>query len=242
MKNYIHLSMIFIVALGYLAFHSCNVSFRDDQDPIIPSYGEVNLDIDGDLSDWLQMDSVFYVHHFYAPWTTAPVATTTFKAVSDGHWFYFCFNVEDESVVTAPFGQELDITLGDRVELFVSGDAQLDTYYCMEIAPNGRVLDYHAQFYRQFDDSWNLENLEVKTKLTDIGYCVEGKFPVSFLKGLGSISKGDSAQVWLGLYRAEFDYLEQSEQEVKWMSWIIPHAEQPDFHIPSSFQQVTIKD
>ena len=38
-----------------------------------------------------------------------------------------------------------------------------------------------------------------------------------------------------GLYRGEYVTLPNGKIDTKWISWVMPDSEEPDFHIPSSF-------
>jgi len=219
---------------------ACNTASEKENAPIIPLQENVSMEIDGEISDWNGLKQTFLVENFVAPWHQGDHGKTLFKSISDGEWVYFYFEAEDLSPVVVPFAQEDDVAQGDRVEFFVSGDPELGTYYCAELAPDGNVLDYEAKYYRKFDSSWNLKNLEVKTKSIKNGYRVEGKLPVSFFKALDPEAKDNSCTIWLGLYRADFISLEEGKDQVNWMTWINPEVEEPDFHIPSSFQKIML--
>ena len=45
----------------------------------------------------------------------------------------------------------------DRVELFFSNLTTLSEYYCIEIDPLGRILDYSAKHNRKFDENWDVK-------------------------------------------------------------------------------------
>ncbi len=227
-----------MIVLIFLLLQSCRASSTDTAGLSIPYIPEIYLKIDGNLSDWENIESYFLVDEFYSPWRKKAFGKTVFKAVRDTEWFYFYFDVADHNLIIAPFTEESDVALGDRVEFFVSGDIQLSNYYCVEVSPNGDILDYQARYYREFDNSWNLENMDIKTGKSDEGYCVEGKLPISFLKNLDPSSKDNSFKIWLGLYRAEFNRMGEEDNQINWISWIKPKSDHPDFHISSSFQLV----
>src|SRR5690606_12850701 len=128
------------------------------------------------------------------------VGSTTFNAFSDGTWLYFSFKVDDTDIVTSnEFQVELDVTKGDRVELFFARDTTLANYYCVEVNPHGKILDYRASYYRDFDDGWDLNDLSVYAALTETGYLVEGKLPVSFLDSVGTVETTGDLKLWLGI-------------------------------------------
>lgn len=103
-------------------------------------------------------------------------------------------------------------------------------YYCAEIDPRGKVMDYHAKFYRLFDFDWNFKGLKLGTYTGKDTYIVEGSIPLKSLEEMGVISP--DGEIRFGVYRA--DYYGPQEEQVIWSSWIIPDAANPDFHIPSS--------
>lgn len=43
----------------------------------------------------------------------------------------------------------------------MSKDPEMKTYYCAEIDPKGKVMDYEAHNYRKFDFNWNFKDLKL---------------------------------------------------------------------------------
>src|SRR5690606_25365312 len=127
------------------------------------------------------------------------------------------------------------VAKGDRVEIFFSTDLDLESYYCLEIRPDGKVLDYKASYYRNFDETWDFEGLQVGTKINDSGYTVEGRIPLSTLRDLGMVV--EEQFFYLGLFRAEFSSSGSGAPEEKWISWMTPESAEADFHIPTAFGQ-----
>ena len=143
--------------------------------------------------------------------------------------FWFSFSTVDATVwAVEPFTTKRDIERGDRVELFFSSVEDLSkTYYCAEIDPKGRVLDYGCVFPRKFDYGWSFRTLERRAERTADGYRVEGSVALSELKALGI----DPARCWIGAFRADFD----EKGLVDWHS-LTPHGPgEPDFHRPCQF-------
>jgi hypothetical protein len=173
---------------------------------------------------------------FSFPWREGKAPRTTFRSRIDGEFFNFFFEVEDSEIVLAPFRRELDVAEGDRVEIFLAGSLTLDAYYCLEVRPDGKVLDYRASYYRKFDDGWDYEGLEVAGRMTTAGYEVEGRIPLKTLKDLQIIDKEGSC-FYIGLFRAEFSSSESRSPQINWISWVRPDSLEPDFHIPSALGQ-----
>jgi hypothetical protein len=55
------------------------------------------------------------------------------------------------------------------------------------------------------------------------------------LKSLGLLflKKGDSIKA--GLFRADYFHGKKNQIEERWISWINPKTENPDFHVPAAF-------
>ena len=131
-----------------------------------------------------------------------------------------------------PFEKELSVAEGDRVELFFSPTKDLSkNYYCIEMSPDGHILDYKANYYRKFEEEWDFKTAKVISKYTDNGYLVEGKIDLKELEQLGI---GDT--FYLGVLKADY----KAKENVTWYSWIKPDSSEPDFHIPSAFRVFTI--
>lgn len=171
-----------------------------------------------------------------SPWPNEEnVDKTTFRAFVSPKYLNFVFDVRDNTVTTVPFENEASVEREDRVELFFSSDTTLARYYCIEIDPNGNVLDYSAAHYRDFNQSWDFTSKELAAKITETGYMVEGKISLLELKELGI-----SSPFYLGIFRA--DYKSLVTEDVTWFSWIRPESPTPDFHIPSAFGKTVIKE
>jgi hypothetical protein len=129
----------------------------------------------------------------------------------------------------------MEVVDSDRVEIFFKSDDRLDPYYCLEMDPRGRVLDYRASFYRKFEYNWQWpgsNQLQIKSDYTDQGYTIEGSITMASLKEL-NLLKNNELQA--GLFRGECLKMRDPESTFSWISWIKPESVRPDFHIPSSF-------
>lgn len=138
--------------------------------------------------------------------------------------------MSDTTLVYNDEKTEASVGNGDRIEFFMSKDSEMKTYYCAEIDPKGKVMDYEAHNYRKFDFNWNFKDLKLATSVGKDSYRVEGSISLKTLRKLGLISP--EGEIRMGVYRA--DYFDDAGERVIWSSWIVPDAAEPDFHIPSS--------
>lgn len=220
---------IYIFSVALLLF-SC----KNSTQPIlsIPLL-EKEIKVDGviDKKEWQQ---AIVIENLLSPWDTDYQDKTTFRVFASNVYFNFFFHVEDSTFITVPYEKELSVAEGDRVELFFSKDTTLTKYYCIEIDMRGKILDYSAKYYREFNEDWNFESKKVAAKITGTGYIVEGKISFEELKELGIANP-----FYLGVFRA--DYKSHKSDDITWFSWIKPSSSQPDFHIPSAFGKILIK-
>lgn len=179
--------------------------------------------------------AVTEIRDFTYPWEGNKPASISFNAVYDGQWLRCCFQVEDKNVnVYVDKNAKEEVIYGDRVEIFFSTDQTLDSYYCLEIDPLGRVYDYRASHYRKFDShwSWPTGHLIVEAKKEATGYKVECSISIQSLNDLGLLKEGT---LMCGLYRGKCVKTGIPEPIMQWISWVKPDSKTPDFHIPSSF-------
>jgi len=177
---------------------------------------------------------------FSFPWEDQTAPKTHFRALYDDEFFYFRFDVEDDDVLTyVKENHKMEVVDSDRVEIFFKQDDKLNPYYCLEMDARGRVLDYVTRYYRDFDYEWQWPGsdcLNVKASENKQGYVVEGSISLSSLKDLGLL-KNNILEA--GLYRGYCMQLpninSEIEADLRWISWVNPNVDQPDFHIPSSF-------
>lgn len=211
-------------ALALLLF-SCGESANS---PLtLPSLPE-EIQVDGRV-DEAAWERGWVLEGLVSPWPEEKnIDQTTFSAFVSPRYFNFSFEVRDNSITTVAFQNESSVEQEDRVELFFSSDTTLDRYYCIEIDPNGNVLDYSAAYYREFDPTWDFSSKELATRIIDTGYLVEGKISLKELNELGI-----SFPFYLGIFRA--DFAPAGNEAVTWFSWKRPDSPTPDFHIPSAF-------
>ena len=173
---------------------------------------------------------------FKAYWNKEILPKTEFRALWDGAYIYFCFSVIDSNVhIDRTDNTFRSIDVSDRVELFFRPDASLNPYYCLEMDPTSRVMDYKAYPNRKFDFNWEWpkSDLIVKSAITKTGFVVEGSISVHSLKKL-QIIKTDG-KIEAGLFRAKYIKVSDNGRQPIWIAWIDSKTLKPDFHVPSSF-------
>ena len=192
-----------------------------------------DIHIDGDVNEksWRRCE---VIKNLSAPWDSGAAGAAQFRACYDENFFYFSFQVKDSIGLCLEEKNEEAVAKGDRVEVFFSADPAMSNYYCLEIAPNGNLLDYQASYHRNFNSTWNIQGAEIVGKPNANGYMVEGKIPVGFLKTLKGIDGSlKGATIRGGVFRARKKSIPEPEAFI-WYSWINPHVASPDFHIPSA--------
>ncbi|HEY9489079.1 MAG TPA: carbohydrate-binding family 9-like protein [Chryseosolibacter sp.] len=172
---------------------------------------------------------------FRYPWEIGAAPLTKFKALHNDEWLYCLFDVEDPHVmIFQDNNHKSEVASSSRAEIFFKIDDRLDPYYCLEIDPLGRVLDYEGTYHRKFDLKWSWPqgHLIIKTHRRNDGYSVEFAISKSSLKEL-RLLKDQTLQA--GLYRGDCYRNADGETDFRWISWVQPDSPTPDFHIPSSF-------
>ena len=164
----------------------------------------------------------------HAPWDGRD-NDTRFDCHSTADRFFFRFEVTDSTLtLTEPFTTERDVDPEDRVEIFFASDKDLaQPYYCAEMDAKGRVMDYKAQYYRQFDFDWDFQTLEIRGEITPWGYRVGGSVSRAELASLGMDLEGG---FWMGVFQGE-----ASEGGTLWYSLVPTDDAKPDFHQPKVF-------
>ena len=175
------------------------------------------------------------VTEFCYPWENKTPPKTEFRAVCDTHYFYFGFNVIDTEIVVSEVQSKRDILKEDRVEVFFSADEELKRYITLEIDPLGRTFSAEASYYRNINEDWEPEGLRTFGRLTNEGYIVKGALPIKELNRIGIKFNCSGDTMIAGIYRANF--IKQADNSIRerWISWVLPDSEFPDFHIPSAF-------
>jgi len=153
---------------------------------------------------------------------------TVVRVKFDGDGLRFSFRVKDSTPTRIDtFRGEGDVGAVDRVELYLSPTPDLSrTYHCLEMSPQGHVLDYAADTFRQFRTDWNCRTLKLTCRYTADGYEVSGTILAEELKTMGLTR----SNLHLGIYRADF------APDGKLVSWLsaLPITAAPDFHRPGT--------
>ena len=189
------------------------------------------ITIDGEFSEkaW---NSANVIYGFVYPWNPDRAQSIIFRALHDDYFLYLSYQmVDDVIIVPDSISGEQDLIEQDRVEIYIAPDETMMEYYCIEMDVKGRKLDYKGKFHRQFDFSWEFDDIEYKGTYTNDGYQVEAAISLKALDALGVIK--DNA-FYAGVYRADFHYGQDSSVVHVYASWIDPQVEEPDFHVPES--------
>ena len=176
--------------------------------------------------------------NFKQPWAQQESKETMFRALHDNRYLYLQYTVADENILLYQGnGFKSDVAQSDRVEIFLRRDRGLKRYYCLEIDPSKRVLDYSASFYREFNTDWTWPkgHLWIDCEETPEGYRIDVALSKDSLRDLGLIN-GNRIEV--GIFRGDCVSLptnEYQESMINWVTWVDPNTKEPDFHVPSSF-------
>lgn len=177
---------------------------------------------------------------FISPWNAAQPQKIEFRAVWDLEKIYFLYMVYDSTIHINKKDDSIEsINESDRIEIFFRTDAALNPYYCLEIDPTSRIMDFIAYPGKKFDFDWNWpeNDLTVKSAIKENYFVVEIAISIQSLKNFNLI-KGNTIEA--GLYRAKYEKQPDNLFEPTWISWVNPNTETPNFHIASSFGTLTL--
>jgi hypothetical protein len=217
-----------------LILSACSTLYASAQTYTVKKVPKGVLHVDGRGSSraWERAD---ILTDFNYPWDSVAAPATAFAALWDGEWFYGLYRVKDDSVITlVRKNDKMEIGASDRVEIFLKKDDAMDPYYCLEMDADGRVLDYNAVYYRKMNYPWQWPQgqLIVKTSRVKGGYILEFAISIQSLKDLGLLN---DHRLQAGLFRAECKGTVNGRADLRWISWVRPKSDHPDFHIPSAF-------
>ncbi|GAA3583724.1 carbohydrate-binding family 9-like protein [Snuella lapsa] len=196
--------------------------------------GNTGLKVTGNGTD-AAWDRAVVLSDFISAWDPEPVKKIEFKALWDADNLYFMFKVHDNEVhVDKTDNTNASINESDRVELFFRSDADLNPYYCLEIDPSPRLMDFKAYPNKKFDFDWNWPHgdIIIKSQIEDTFFVVEGAISLKSLRDLKLLKDN---KIETGVYRAKYNKLPDSSYEPTWISWVNPQTSTPNFHIASSF-------
>lgn len=184
----------------------------------------------------LSWEKAEILSEFIYPWQSGQPPKMEFRALWDEERFYFHFLVKDHNIlVKNTSSDKMEVIYSDRVEIFFKRDDQMKPYYCLEMDPESKVLDYIGEFYRDFDFAWGWpgkNNLNVAGKIKSDGYEVAGSISMASLKKLDLLEDG---KLKAGLFRGRCLEIKEPESVMEWISWVDPQTPDPDFHVPTSF-------
>lgn len=172
---------------------------------------------------------------FCSPWNSDEIKEIEFKALWSKDTFFFRFKVNDPEIHIDTTDNTINsINNSDRVELFFRTNDSLDPYYCLEIDPTPRIMDFKAHPNKQFDFNWNWPStdIEVKSFIGSNSFTVEIAISLASLTELGLLNEG---KIETGIYRAKYNKQHDGSYEPTWITWVNPNTESPNFHTPSSF-------
>lgn len=179
---------------------------------------------------------------FISAWDNEPVKKIEFKSLWDSENFFFCFKVYDNKVHIDKTDDTVDsIGNSDRVELFFRTDANLSPYYCFEIDPTPRIMDFIAYPNRNFDFDWNWPKNDVliKSDVRDNYFTVEGSISLESMRRFNLIK---DQKIETGVFRAKYNEQNDGSFEPTWISWVNPNTETPDFHTLTAFGVLHLKE
>ncbi len=172
---------------------------------------------------------------FSLPWDDNKMRKIEFKALWDTSHLFCAFKVEDSEVyIDTTDNSKNSINNSDRVELFFRTNNQLNPYYCLEIDPSPRLMDFKAKPNKQFDFDWNWpkDDILIKSDIQNDFFTVEIAISIASLKQLDLLKSG---KIETGIYRAKYNKQENGSYEPTWITWVNPNTETPNFHTPTSF-------
>ncbi|MEP3838501.1 MAG: sugar-binding protein [Algibacter sp.] len=179
---------------------------------------------------------------FISPWDDKKTNKIEFKSLWDSNNLYFLFKVFDENVHLNTKDDSIDsIGNSDRVELFFRSNLNMNPYYCLEIDPTPRLMDFMAYPKRKFDFNWNWpsKDIEIKSDIQKDYFTVEGAISLASLKKFNLLNNNI---IEAGIYVAKYNKSKNASFEPTWISWINPQSKEPNFHIASSFGILNLVD
>lgn len=193
----------------------------------------------GDSAFWNKAEKLT---DFISAWDTEPVKKIEFKSLWNSENLFFCFKVYDEHVhIDSKDNSVESIGNSDRVELFFRTTEKLNPYYCLEIDPSPRLMDFIARPNKNFDFNWNWPKSDicVKSNIEKDYFTVEISISIASFKKFNLI-QGNIIET--GIFRAKFNKQKDSTFEPTWISWVNPNTETPNFHIASSFGELHLQE
>lgn len=220
---------------------SCDQKNSQKEYFVAKTKGQLKVDGYGSDPVWSEARELTdFTYH----WRNEIAPKTSFKALRDDQNLYFLYQVEDEEIILkkdSTVDEEHEAVDSDRIEIFFRSLDPSKPYYTLEMDALGRTLDAEGEFSIKNDHDWDWpkEEIIVRASMNDMGYVVEGSISLSSIKTLVGM---EGNQLHAGLYRGEYVQLDGEKPSVKWISWVKPDSDTPNFHIPSSFGILKIEE
>jgi hypothetical protein len=186
-------------------------------------------------------EDISKLEDFSFPWRGENAPETQFQAFHNDLYLHFRFIAFGGSpLVHVKENHKMEVINSERVEIFFRQDPKMSPYYCLEMDPYGRILDYIANYYRRFNYEWKWPGcLSIQTKIEETRYILQGKISFAILEQLNLIQNNE---IQIGLFRGYCTNIQNDKATLEWISWIDPKTEKPDFHTPSAFGIIKLKD
>ncbi|MDR2398678.1 MAG: hypothetical protein LBD74_07980 [Spirochaetaceae bacterium] len=199
--------------------------------------------LDG-VADERVWERVPAIGNFVLPWEEEVAPATVFKAYHDADNFYFSFVLEDEDILSAEDLEDEDgVDALDGVQLLFAAhpidrpvEGALPPYYVVSIDALGHVHDYSAVYYlRDQDNEWAFTDQQVKGRIYDGRYSVEGVIPLESFRELGLLSEDNETSLLVGLFRRDWSTDGEAPRWISWIDDLASVTETPDVHLAVSF-------
>lgn len=229
-----YLFILFFLMISSAAFSQKEYLVKHTNDQLL-------IDGKGNEATWKQaVELTDFDYH----WREEAAPKTSFRALWDGEYLYFLYEVEDHTIYLkndATFDEEMHAVNSDRIEIFFKSKNIAEPYYALEMDAEARIFDSKGIFGQKVDREWDWpkDQLILKSSMNDQGYTVEGRFSLSSIQNLGL--RYDDL-IHAGLYRGEYIPTEDDKPTIKWISWVKADSPRPNFHLPSSFGLLRLEE
>lgn len=201
----------------------------------VNSLGDLDLPLNGKVDHEL-WSKAEVLTDFVSPWDCDQEAKNIeFRALSNENKLFVSFKVYDKEIHTNNNDDSnCSINNSDRVELFLRSNKNLNPYYCLEIDPSSRLMDFKAYPNKVFDFNWKWcrNELMIRSSIQDSFFCVEVSITLNSLREK-NLLKGNLMET--GIFRAKYKKNVDGNMKPIWVSWVKPNTKTPNFHLPSSF-------
>ncbi|GGZ86093.1 carbohydrate-binding family 9-like protein [Algibacter mikhailovii] len=193
----------------------------------------------GNLDIW---DKAIVLNDFASPWENTVIDDIEFRALHNSENLFFQFKVYDSKIhINQADNSYVSIGNSDRVELFFRTNESLDPYYCLEIDPISRMMDFKARPNKLFDYNWNWPKTDISIKSKICKECFVVEVAISFFS-LKAFNLIHDNIIEAGIFRAKYRKQECGAYKPTWITWVNPLTEIPDFHGPTSFGRLKLEN